>query len=255
MGLLAAGFDANHIARLRPAAVVRAGVVLLRPDLFGPRRLPRLARRLGARRHRAGSHPLGLRRIGTPPVRVREVGAVPGFRQRLVGRVDDRDTFDAARRAGGVIDTSQVVLRQLVELVLVEAGKPVDAIAVEVSDERFRIRVEAGVADRQEEMLRLEPAARIHDDVVRPRRVRIDDEPLDVAEVLAGRTLDVHALEIDRVVVNVVGVNIPQPWQRMIHDGLPVRAKCAPFRDSKMRSGTPSGRSRIAYWAVQYDLN
>ena len=59
------------------------------------------------------------------------------------------------------------------------------------------------MSDWQQKVLGLEPPSRVHDDVVRPRRIRIDDETIDVAEVLAGRAFDIHPVEIDDVVVQI----------------------------------------------------
>ncbi len=74
------------------------------------------------------------------------------------------------------------------------------------------------MANRQQELLRLEPPAGVHDDVVRPRVGRIDDEALHVAQVFARRAFHIQTIEIDAVVFQVVRVDVLESGAWVIHE-------------------------------------
>ena len=63
---------------------------------------------------------------------------------------------------------------------------------------------------------------------------------------------DVHAVEIDRVVVDVVRVDIPQPWQRVIHSGLQSARRAQRIATARCGPARP-GQRRLRE-SVQYDL-
>src|SRR5690242_8452389 len=65
--------------------------------------------------------------------------------------------------------------------------------------------------DRNGEVPRSEPAAGIDDGINGARALRIDDEPVEIAEIAIVRAVDVQVREIDRRIVEVVGVEESQP--------------------------------------------
>ena len=116
-----------------------------------------------------------------------------------------------------VVQVLHVLLAQLIERAQIEARKPLDAITVDVGDEHFAIGVEPRVSDRQQKMLGAKPAAAPDDHVVGARGVGVDDEAVHIAQVFARRAFHVHSVEVDGLVIDVSGVNVPQPRLWMIH--------------------------------------
>src|SRR2546423_2235386 len=84
------------------------------------------------------------------------------------------------------IQSLEIVDGHLVELAEVEAREPLDSLAIDVGLQSLITRVEGDMANRQQEMLRFEPATRINDGVIGTTRLGIDDEALDRSEFFAA---------------------------------------------------------------------
>src|ERR1043166_10291557 len=76
----------------------------------------------------------------------------------------------------------EFVVRQFFELTAIEARVPLDAALVDVGGQAVLAGRHCDVTNRQQEVLRPEPAARIHDDVVRTSGRYVDDDTVDDAE-------------------------------------------------------------------------
>src|ERR1700730_2362396 len=77
------------------------------------------------------------------------------------------------------------------------------------------------VSDWQQVVLRSEPAAGVDHDVVRVAGVGVEDEAVHVAELLTGWVLDLEVVELDRRVVEIACLDVPQPRSGMTHRGPP----------------------------------
>ena len=84
------------------------------------------------------------------------------------------------------------------------------------------------MADRKQEQPGFEPAARVDgNDSTGRTRNRIDDESINFSETLSGGAFDIHVVEVDNLIVELIGLNIPQPWKWMIQRRPPI---CASVR-------------------------
>src|SRR5206468_5302433 len=97
------------------------------------------------------------------------------------------DSVDRLRGTTGVHDLlvhpPKLVVGQLFEFAAIESRKVVDAIARDVGDQSSPSAIERRMTDRQEEQLRLEPAAGVHGRIVGTARRAVDDESVHLAEL------------------------------------------------------------------------
>ena len=93
------------------------------------------------------------------------------------------------RRAAGpddlLVHMPEFVVGQTFEFAPIEPRKLVDPVAREVGDQTLAVGIEAGMADGQQKELRLEPPSGVDCDVVRAARTAVNDEPVNLAELVA----------------------------------------------------------------------
>ena len=95
------------------------------------------------------------------------------------------------------------------------------------------------MANGQKKMGRFEPATGIDDNVVRAAGIGVDDKPVNLSKILAGWALDLHAVEIHALILEVVGGQILQPGVGMSHSASSLRA-CA--QEGRARGLPSEGR-------------
>src|SRR5207302_7869647 len=107
------------------------------------------------------NHLLRLIKAVLPPVRLMVMGPfVPGL--------SNHEHLAVAARGGRRgAEPFEFLIRQTLELILVEARKLIDAIARQVGHQHLALAIEPRMADRQQELLRSKPAPGVDYDVVR----------------------------------------------------------------------------------------
>src|SRR5262249_42237372 len=112
--------------------------------------------------------------------------------------------------------TVEIFRRELRKQVEIEAGESFDALLRHISDELFRLAVECDVTNRDEDVLRTEPAAGIDDNVVGDG-LRREDKSLELSQFFSCRVIDREIFKRLLRPVEVVNGNVLQTWTWMIH--------------------------------------
>src|SRR5262249_24291975 len=86
--------------------------------------------------------------------------------------------------------TVEIFRRELRKQFEIEPRESFHALLRHISDELFRFAVERDVTNRDEDVLRTEPAAGVDDNVVGNRLGRVEDEALELPEFFSCRVID-----------------------------------------------------------------